>query len=485
MAVRYKRDQVLIDNLDNYKNEIPKLLGLDKNNNSAMLNTDIIFDVKTEVETKVPKSWVDKDISSDQINDDKIPTMRAIKDYVGSSISGSTITVTGPLKKDNNVISITESNGSTNGYLSSTDWNRFNGKEANTASSLGGTSLVGNKVGIDLKFKGLNAGTNITFDTTNSNYITINSTNSGLGSVDGGSSTSVIGGTCNTAANTAGKTVTISNYTLKAGDLIAIKYTSGNTANSATLNINSTGVKNILLGGQQPTGTSGTGGHYIGPNGVVVYYYDGSSYHQLGSNDITDADTNTGEANTATSLGGTSIVGNKVGVDLKFKGLTAGNGIELVNNTNDITIKLNNNFNNNNALTMAQIFDNPNNFNGTWVNLLQRPEWEWVRFDYFLPGSGSLRGSVIYIYDNSHMFPNGDIYLQSPAHGLIIRFKCPGYNFYNYESLSYGRYLSGEPPERIVELGFLDKKLPNRIVVSSTQILIPTSEYGYFGIDTE
>ncbi|KKN92417.1 hypothetical protein LCGC14_0209080 [marine sediment metagenome] len=49
--------------------------------------------------------------------------------------------------------------------------------------------------------------------------------------------------------------------------------------------------------------------------------------------------TSTAEANTASSLGGASLVGTKVGVDLPFKGLTAGDNMELTIGANSITLK--------------------------------------------------------------------------------------------------------------------------------------------------
>jgi hypothetical protein len=100
-------------------------------------------------------------------------------------------------------------------------------------------------------------------------------------------------GTCATAAGTVAKVVTISGYTPAEGDLVAVKYTSGNSASSPTLNINDGGAKAIKLGGQNPTGASGTGAAYCSANGVVVYLWDGTAYNQLGSNDATDADTTT------------------------------------------------------------------------------------------------------------------------------------------------------------------------------------------------
>ena len=93
---------------------------------------------------------------------------------------------------------------------------------------------------------------------------------------------------CTTAAATAAKDVTLTGYTLSAGHFLAVTYTNGNTANSPTINVNATGAKQVRLGGSQPTGASGTGAAYCASGGVVLYYFDGTYFNQLGSNDITD-----------------------------------------------------------------------------------------------------------------------------------------------------------------------------------------------------
>jgi len=95
--------------------------------------------------------------------------------------------------------------------------------------------------------------------------------------------------TCDTAAADAAKVLTIADYTLTASDILAVTYTNGNTANSATINVNNTGAKQVRLGGGQPTGASGTGSHYIAAGNTVLYYYDGTYMCQFGSTDITDA----------------------------------------------------------------------------------------------------------------------------------------------------------------------------------------------------
>ena len=111
----------------------------------------------------------------------------------------------------------------------------------------------------------------------------------------------IIIATCATAANTAAKVVTINNYTLTAGDLLAITYTLGNTANAATINVNSVGAKAVSLGGGAPTAESGYGAHYIAANRTAIYFYNGTYFCLLGNQDITDADTTVGDGTISTA----------------------------------------------------------------------------------------------------------------------------------------------------------------------------------------
>jgi len=101
----------------------------------------------------------------------------------------------------------------------------------------------------------------------------------------------VIEATCATAAATAAKVVTINNYNLTKGDIIAITYTNGNTANSATININDAGAKAVSLGAGAPTAESNTGAHYIAANRTALYFYNGTYFCLFGNQDITDNDT--------------------------------------------------------------------------------------------------------------------------------------------------------------------------------------------------
>ena len=86
-------------------------------------------------------------------------------------------------------------------------------------------------------------------------------------------------GTCDTAAATAKKVVTLSDnagWELKAGTIVGVKFTNTNTASSCTLNVNGTGDKSIWYNNAAYTGNSNT---VCGVAGRINYYmYDGSTY---------------------------------------------------------------------------------------------------------------------------------------------------------------------------------------------------------------
>lgn len=98
-----------------------------------------------------------------------------------------------------------------------------------------------------------------------------------------GASTAINGsyyGTCTTAADTAAKTVTLvdsTNFALKAGAIIAVKFTNANNANNPTLNVNSTGAKPIYRYGTTAvsTGTTTTGWR---AGAVQFFVYDGTGW---------------------------------------------------------------------------------------------------------------------------------------------------------------------------------------------------------------
>lgn len=95
--------------------------------------------------------------------------------------------------------------------------------------------------------------------------------------------------TCSTAIGTAAKTAAFSNFVLETGCLIAVKFTNGNSASGATLDVNSTGAKAI-----QVNGAAVAVGAII-PNGIYLLVYDGTNWDILNpitlSDSITDGET--------------------------------------------------------------------------------------------------------------------------------------------------------------------------------------------------
>lgn len=80
---------------------------------------------------------------------------------------------------------------------------------------------------------------------------------------------------CSTAAGTAAKVGTQTNYKLLAKSYNLITITTANSAASAlTLNINSTGAKPIYINGKASSSTN-----YTLPAGTYIIYYDGTNYY--------------------------------------------------------------------------------------------------------------------------------------------------------------------------------------------------------------
>lgn len=103
-------------------------------------------------------------------------------------------------------------------------------------------------------------------------------------------------GTCSTTASTVAKAVTAPNYVLTRGSLVAITFSTANTANAPTLNVNSTGAKAIY---KNNTVTSATNPLMWSAGETLTFMYSGSYYYYLGtSNDATKQDSI--DSNTAT-----------------------------------------------------------------------------------------------------------------------------------------------------------------------------------------
>lgn len=103
-----------------------------------------------------------------------------------------------------------------------------------------------------------------------------------------GTSNVVNYGTCSTAAATAAKVVSCSNFALITGAEITVKFTTTNTAANPTLNVNSTGAKDIYYRG------SAISAGYLAANRTYTFRYNGTQYELVG-------DLNTDTKNTAGS----------------------------------------------------------------------------------------------------------------------------------------------------------------------------------------
>ena len=111
-------------------------------------------------------------------------------------------------------------------------------------------------------------------------------------------------GTCSIAAATAAKTVSITTgtFSLEAGAKVTVKFSYTNTANTPTLNVNSTGAKNIFYKGAQIT----TGANKGLLTGTVEFVYDGTQWQLIGP-DVSYTPTYTATASTTlTGSSGTS-----------------------------------------------------------------------------------------------------------------------------------------------------------------------------------
>lgn len=88
-------------------------------------------------------------------------------------------------------------------------------------------------------------------------------------------------GTSNTTASTAAKVVTCEGFTLDTGAVIAVLFTTANTAATPTLNVNSTGAKEIRIGNTAPNATSNA--LKWSANTVLFFVYDGTYFRYVAS----------------------------------------------------------------------------------------------------------------------------------------------------------------------------------------------------------
>jgi hypothetical protein len=91
--------------------------------------------------------------------------------------------------------------------------------------------------------------------------------------------------TCTTPGSTTAKEVVDASRAPVAGDIVIVTFTNGNSVSNPTLNINSSGPKNIRLGTTNASTTTMT----VGAGGVVPLYFDGTYYNMFGSYRASDA----------------------------------------------------------------------------------------------------------------------------------------------------------------------------------------------------
>lgn len=107
--------------------------------------------------------------------------------------------------------------------------------------------------------------------------------------------------TCDTAAATAAKVITVlgdSRWELKPGATITVKFTNTNTAQNPTFNVNGTGAKSVWYNTALIT-TSNLGWAGVA-NRPLIYMYDGTQYVYVGQS-YTGGDGRTSQTNTTTS----------------------------------------------------------------------------------------------------------------------------------------------------------------------------------------
>ena len=143
-------------------------------------------------------------------------------------------------------------------------------------------------------------------------------------------------GTSSTSASTAAKTVTCSGFTLETGATIFVKFTNANSYDgTATLNVNSTGAKDIAT-----VGTTKTSRYYWKSGEIVGFIYDGTNYVMIeqgnatttyyGVTKLSSSTTSTSEAVAATPKA------VKTAYDLangKQNALVSGTNIKTINST--------------------------------------------------------------------------------------------------------------------------------------------------------
>lgn len=142
-------------------------------------------------------------------------------------------------------------------------------------------------------------------------------------------------GTCSTAAATKDKAVSVSadqKFTLKVGAVVHVKFTNSNSYsatadNKITLNVNSTGAKNIYYGTGYPTGTNTTA--FGAANYIMSYMYNGTDWVWVGfsgENNTTYSVMSTSEGTTGTATTARTMSAANLKAIIDARGYTSNTG---------------------------------------------------------------------------------------------------------------------------------------------------------------
>lgn len=248
--------------------------------------------------------------------------------------------------------------------------------EVNTASNLGlGNGVFASKVGTDLQFKSLVAGTNISLSS-DADSITISATDTGeintasnIGAGEGVFAQkvdedlefkSIVAGTNISLSSDAdsitinadsGETITASNiglgtgvFSSKVGSDLEFKSLIAGTNVSITSDLNSITISATDTGEVNTASNLGSGeGVFAQKTGTDLEFKSFVAGTNVSitsdSTSITISASDTGEVNTASNIGsGDGIFSAKVGTDLQFKTLVAGSNITITPGLDSITI---------------------------------------------------------------------------------------------------------------------------------------------------
>ncbi len=139
----------------------------------------------------------------------------------------------------------------------------------------------------------------------------------------------------NTPATTQNKKITIDGYELTKGDIFAVTFTDGNTANSPTIAINGSAQFAVMVASGAPSGSTNFGAINAAANGIALFYFNGVHFNLFGNQDTTD---NTNYVEVVASAGSQYIISTKTvdtsqGANLCFVGICEDGTIEKITAT--------------------------------------------------------------------------------------------------------------------------------------------------------